>query len=130
MDTTPIPQKVDGRASPQIRETETEVHIIITDLMLHSQTPCNPSSFARGVQKAITNGKPGRAYYPDSLKRVNEGDTFEASMPLMDGLQEVIDKAAARGKKVRFFIPKSGIPVYLGKDAVEKIDALKRRGKL
>lgn len=113
-----------------VRETDTEVHIVITDLMLHAQTPCNPSSFARGVQKAITNGKPGRTYHPHSLQPGDNDGTFKITMPLGKGLQEVIDKVAARGKKVRFFMPKDGVPIFLGKDAIEKIDALKRKGKL
>ena len=132
MATTPIHRRDDIQCGPvQIQETKSEVRIVITDFTLHAQTPCNPLSFARGVQKTITNGKPGRTYHSNAIKSFDpETGVMEFVIPFDKGLAEVVQKAEARGKKIRFFVPKDGIPIYLGKDAVEKLEALKRQGVL
>jgi len=114
----------------KIEETEKEVHITITDLQLHASEPRKPHGFARGIKKAIETGKPGRAYAKNAAKAVdrNKG-TFEIAIP-SEGLAEVIEQAKAKGKIVRFFIPRAGIPIFLGKDAIEKMESLKRKGLL
>ncbi len=111
------------------RTDEDEIHIVLTDITFHSTEACNPAPFARGVQKAITNGLPGRAYYNNSIRRLGS-DGVQVHLPILAGLQEVVEKAYAKGKRVRFFLPKEGIPMLLGKDAQEKIAALKRKGEL
>lgn len=106
-----------------------DVDIVLTDITFHSTEACHPTSFARGVQKVITNGRPGRAYYNNSIKKLEDGN-FRVELPMLEGLQEVVEKAKAKGKRVRFFIPKKGLPMLLGEDAQEKVKALKRQGRL
>jgi hypothetical protein len=130
METIQIPQKAKDEMMDLVDRTdEDEVHIVLTDVTFHSTEACNPMSFARGVQKTITNGLPGRAYYNNSIRRLGS-DGVQVHLPIFAGLQEVVEKAWAKGKRVRFFLPKDGIPMFLGKDAHEKIAALKRKGEL
>lgn len=113
----------------QLSEDEHEVHIIITDIQLHATQMRKPTSFARGIEKAIRSGKAGRTYANDSIKPVGI-DGLILTLPNAEGILEVIEKAKREGKRVRFFMPRAGIPVFYGKDAVEKIASLKRKGEL
>lgn len=130
MEMIPTLRKVDvPHGSVGVGETYDEVHIVITDITFHATEACNPQSFARNVQKTLRNGKSGRAYYNKSMQRKENGQ-FEVTLPLFDGLAEVIEKARVAGKRVRIFIPKNGIPMLAGKDVAEKAAALKRQGLL
>lgn len=130
METIQILQKVkDDMMTLVDRAEDNEVHIVITDVTFHSTKALNPTPFSRGVQKTISNGKPGRAYYNNSIKKLDDGG-IEIALPILDGLQEVVENAKAKGKRVRFFLPKNGIPMFLGKDGQEKAKALKRKGLL
>ena len=113
----------------QVSESEREVHIIITDIQLHATQMRKPTSFARGIEKAMHTGKPGRTYANDSIKPVGDNG-LSLTLPNADGILEVIEKAKREGKRVRFFMPRAGIPIFYGKDAVEKIASLKRKGEL
>lgn len=127
---TTIPQRDNAPSGVRIEESETEVAVIITDLQLHATTPRKPKSFAEGVRKTINTGRPGRTHQViGQTARNQEPGTFQFSIPIA-GMDEVIAQAAARGKRVRFFLPKGGVPVFLGKDAVERMEALKRKGVL
>ena len=128
---TPIPRQ-DKALHPNFRieETTTEVMVIIADLQLHTTVSRKPKTFAEGIRKLINSGKPGRTYREGALKITDSlAGTFQITIPL-DGLEEVVAKAEAKGKRVRFFVPKNGIPILLGKDAIERMEALKRKGRL
>jgi hypothetical protein len=130
MEMIQIPQKVKDDVMDLVDRTdEEEIHIVLTDVTFHSTKPCHPASFVRGVQKTITNGLPGRTYYSNSIHRSDAG-SITVQLPMLDSMQEIVEKAKAKGKLVRFFFHKDGIPMLLGKDAQEKIAALKRKGEL
>lgn len=116
----------------QIQETETAINIIITDLQMHTTQSRRPDTFARHVQKVLAGGKPKRVYVSakDNVK-VTDGEktTVEFHVPLT-GMEDVIKKAKESGKTVRIWMPRSGIPIFLGTDAKEKIEALKRKGQM
>jgi hypothetical protein len=67
------------------------------------------------VEKSMKNGKPQRVY--KEIKN-NEGKVFNLSMDL---------PREAKGKIVRIFAPKDGVPVKLGKDTEEKLKSMKKR---
>lgn len=104
------------------------IDIVLTDITLHTNPARNPDSFSHGIQKAIRSKKRGRTQLNRSIGPGTDGK-MEIQIPLK-GLQEVLDRAAREGKRVRFFIPKSGIPILAGNDTLEKIASLKKKGKL
>lgn len=93
------------------------VDVILTDIQLHRQKPTNPKPMAEVFHKASLNGKPGRAYGTDV--KANPDGTFTMALPLYGKLK----KAAESGKQLRFHMPKDGLPIYLGQDALEFIAA-------
>jgi len=104
--------------------------IYLTDMQLHVAKPTNPPSFLRQILKSFRKGgKPGRVYH-SGLTPNPDGKTFHFSMPLSKDLKEKVEFARRIGKEPRFIIPKGGIPVYLGKDSIEKIESLKKKGLL
>ncbi|KKR33130.1 MAG: hypothetical protein UT64_C0014G0013, partial [Candidatus Falkowbacteria bacterium GW2011_GWF2_39_8] len=80
----------------------------------------NPQPINRQVAKSLKNLKPGMAHGGRITKI--EGNRFEMVLPLKDV------QVLPNGKKIRYVYPAGGVPIYLGKDAIEKIDALRRKG--
>lgn len=101
--------------------------IYLTDFQLHAQKMTNPAPLLRAVEKTIKAGKPsGRAY--GKVDMVDKKDfTVEFSIPLDDKTQARVKEAQRLGKQIRIMMPKEGLPILLGKDAIEKITALKRQ---
>lgn len=105
--------------SYQIKETEKELSVIITDLQLHIQKPAKPKPWHWVAEKVARTGKPARAY-TTSLKKNGDGK-YEIVFPNEEYLK--IKRAEQAGKKVRYFIPKQGVYMYPGKDLVEYLKA-------
>lgn len=103
------------------------VDIYLTDFQVHAQKMTNPAPLLRAVEKTIKAGKPsGRAY--GKIDRVGEKDfTVHFSIPLDDKTQARVKEAQRLGKQIRILIPKHGLPILPGKDAIEKITALNRQ---
>lgn len=97
---------------------EEYIDISITNLQLHVTEPRKPSSVGRVIERSIQSKKEHRAYSTDIKKM--DGDTFRLIFHNPE-IEKIIEKAEKEGKKVRFIMPKDGIPVYLGKDASEFI---------
>lgn len=51
-----------------------------------------------------------------------EGDEFEMVMPLNNA------QTLPNGKRIRYLMPKGGVPIFMGKDASEKLEAMRRKG--
>ena len=103
------------------------IDIYLTDFQVHAQKMTNPAPLLRAVEKTLKAGKPsGRAY--GKIDKVGEKDfTFNFSIPLDDKTQARVKEAQRLGKQIRIFMPKQGLPIIPGKDAIEKIAALKRQ---
>lgn len=100
--------------------------ILLTDIQLHVTKPTNPPSLFRQVLKSFQKGGlPGRAYH-SGITPGKDG-TFHFTMPLSKDIKERMEFAKRIGKKPRLLMPKSGILVYLGRDAIEKIEADKKK---
>jgi hypothetical protein len=112
-----------------IQENEKELLIILTDVTLHTNPTRKPTSFARGLAKSVRSGLPGRTYVNQTPNAVQEdaGTTLEMEIPFDDEVRVVIERAKSMGKQIRLVMPKEGVPVFLGKDAVEKFAALNRQ---
>lgn len=109
-------------------KTEEFYDVILTDIQFHTQKPAKPRSFLHSILRSIRNNKPGRAYSTDI--KLNPDGTMHFSIPLESKLGQEMERAKRLGKQIRILTPKIGVPVYLGKDAEEKLDALKKRGKI
>lgn len=96
--------------------------VLITHIELHANNAVNPQPISRQVAKSLKNHKPGMAH-GGRITKV-EGDRFEMVLPFKDG------QILPNGKKIRYVYPAGGVPIFYGKDAVEKIEAMKRKGLL
>lgn len=97
------------------------VDVILTDIQIHRLKPTNPKPMVDTFQKAARTGKPGRAYSSDLI--VNSDGTLSMQIQLHGKSKREYES----GKQVRFFLPKGGLPVYLGQDALEFMEAHERR---
>ena len=99
--------------------------IILTDLRVHTVKPTNPTSLLREVARSAKNGnKPGRVY---GSRLITNGNESSFEIPITKDLQEQMDIAKRLGKKIRFFMPKDGIPIYPGSDTIQKIRTDKKK---
>lgn len=97
--------------------------VIITDYRLHTTKARNPKPLGRQITKSFENNKPGRAY-SKNLKL----DKKSVVMSIDLGIKELQELARKKGKTyIRFLYPKNGVPVLLGTDTEERIEALKKK---
>ena len=94
--------------------------VILTDTQLHTQKIRKPNSLGRQYVKALHGSKIKRVY-SNSINFDKKGNpTFSLDL----GMKYFYDLARKQGKKyIRFLTYKNGMPVGLGKDAVEKLQA-------
>lgn len=104
--------------------------IAFTDIGIHAVEPTKPAPWHRAINKSLRSGMPGRIYSKDfkmELIRKKDGSiTARFSTPIPDDLNEKIKEIEKTGKKVRFLLPKKGLPIYSGKDMIEKINAVRK----
>ena len=102
--------------------------IILTDIALHMTKPQNPTPWYRAMRKAIKNKKPGRYYIglqPSKHNGKIEINLFD--LLRQDPKFKEQEKIAKKlGKEIRIYIPPN-LPIYAGKDTLEKIEAEKRK---
>lgn len=101
------------------------VGIILTDIQLHTNKMERSAPFSKLVSKSVKNNKPGRMY----TRGISCAKDGKITLPLFPNseIQKIIDKYAKLGKKVKFFIRKSGLPILPGKDTLEFLEARKKR---
>ncbi len=96
--------------------------IILTDITLHAQTFRKPLPWYRMILRSLRAGKPGRVYFNSGISQEKNGKA-RIKIPLPDALKDEIIRAEQAGKKIRIFVPKSGLPLLAGKDTVEFMNA-------
>jgi len=101
--------------------------VFLTDFQMHVSEPRKPLPWYRAILKSFRNKKPGRFYTKNTKTDINEDETFETSIPLPPATQEEIKKAKMSGKKIRFIIPEEGVPIFAGKDLIEKVKSDRKR---
>ncbi len=99
--------------------------ILFTDIKLHTIKPRKPVSLGRKISKSITSKKAGRAF-SRNIKITKDGK-LELSIPLGKEFIDALEKARKQGKQLRIIMPKNGIPVYFGKDVIERLQAVVKR---
>lgn len=103
----------------KIKENGEYYDIIITHLVLRGTIPVNPRSFSRALSKSINSKSPGMVHNGNIISWKSGDRECKFSVPL--------DIEKFKGKKIRFFYPKSGVLVYMDKNLKEKIIADKKR---
>lgn len=89
--------------------------ISLTDIQLHSNESTNPQSFKRKIEKSVKSGKAERCY---NTRVEMDGNKFRIAMDLPEDAQD---------RDIILTYPKEGVPIYLGKDSIEKIKSLKNK---
>lgn len=103
------------------------VDIVLTDIQLHAVEPSKPKPWYRTIAKSCRNGKPGRLFFKQFNLAVAADNTLTVAMLLPQPIRDKMQEAENAGKTVRFILPKGGIPIVLGRDAVEKLRAERRK---
>lgn len=104
--------------------------ILLTDIQLHVQKPRKPKSVRRIIEKTLRNDKDSFRVYSNQYKADEKNKTLWIKFDQLTPEIQIKVKAAEReGKIVRFLVPKDGIPVYNGPDAVEKFKADTKKKK-
>jgi hypothetical protein len=94
--------------------------IILTDVQLHCRKIRKPNSLGRQCAKAFHGSKTNRAY-SKSIALINDKKNI-VSVNIDLGMEHLYNLARKQGKKyIRFFIKKDGMPLFLGKDIIEKL---------
>ena len=108
-----------------IRKHGKYVDIILTDIQLHVAKPRKPSPLSKAIGKSLKNNKPGRFYKRDFS--VTKDGTIQLPIFENSEIMKIKEKYEKEGKIVRFFMPKSGLDIYAGKDTIEHIEAKEKR---
>ena len=99
--------------------------IMLTDFKLHASKVRKPNSLGRRYVKAIHNGGKGNRAYSNDMK-IDDKNLVTFSIGLE--MEHLYDLARKKGKKyVRIFTKRDGLPVFLGQDSVERLNALKKK---
>lgn len=117
-----------NRVTKLPKKGEKIIVLQLTDIQLHSNV--RPTKSVGGaIRRSIENNKPGRIF--SSLEKQNLGavqNSIEFNLPfVMDDpvLKQVIHDYQKQGYRVMLQMPKAGLPVHLGKDAVDFINSIK-----
>lgn len=99
--------------------------IILTDIQLHTAKARKPIPWYKAIWRSIKNRTAGRFYSRDI--QVKKGGTILMGFPLPPNIQKEKEIAEKSGKQFRLFMPKDGLPLALGPDAIEALKAKERK---
>lgn len=103
------------------------IKILVTNSFFHVAEPRKPISWYRAAMKTANSGKVNKVFTrTDKFKTNDEGDV-EIEFQLPPEIKKIYEEAKRNGQKIEFILPPGGIPVFLGKDAIEKMEADKRK---
>src|SRR3989338_5554966 len=94
----------------------------LTDIKIHTRV-MDPSSMGKNIKKSLDSGQAGRIYSslpkPDNAEnmRLTILDITKKDPVLLKTIQDYEKK----GYRILIEVPKAGLPVYFGEDAVEFI---------
>ncbi len=113
----------------QDEKKQTKYHnILLTDFQLHSTKPRKPIPWYRAIFKSFRNKKPGR-FYVENFSSQNDGTLQMTLINLAKhnpSFQKQMEIAEKSGKKIRIIIP-DNLPIFLGKNTIEKIKADRKK---
>ena len=98
--------------------------IEITDTAVHTAAKTPTPSLGKKIEKAFEANEPSRLYFSvDPLLLLNGRDYILNQLQRDSSFKKMVQGEEARGWKVVISIPNGGIPVGLGKDAVEFLNS-------
>ncbi len=98
--------------------------IQITDIALHTTQKTPTPLIGKKIQKAFENKKPGRIY--SYMENSTASNNREFTLDLIKNdtdIMRMIQEEETKGYKILISLPKEGIPVIFGKDAVDFINS-------
>lgn len=101
------------------------LQLFLTDLKLHARNFREAKTFEKTVRKDENGNEKGRIYCNHSLQITPDGK-FIFCLKLPEDIQRQIKDGEI---KVQIFVPK-GLGIYLGRDAVEKMQQLRKKERL
>ncbi len=120
-----------NRVTKLPKKGEKVIVLELTDIQLHSNA--RPTQSVGGaIRRSIENNKPGRIFSSLEKKQESVADqnSIEFSIPFVMNdpvLKQTIHEYQQQGYRVMIQMPKSGLPIHLGKDAVNFMNSA--RGK-
>lgn len=117
-----------NKVTKPIKKGEKIIVLELTEIQLH--TNARPTQSVGGaIQRSIEHNKPGRIF--SSLEKPQESSTsikvkfpFEMNDPV---LKQTIHDYQTQGYRVMLKVPKSGLPMYLGKDGVDFMNSTRAK---
>lgn len=99
--------------------------IYLTDLKLHTAPKRQTPSFGKKVRESFQNNTPGRIYdhLPKPLEMQNDNSFIFRALQFDPDFMKMVQEEEAKGYKVLIGMPKEGVPVLLGEDAIEFLDS-------
>lgn len=101
--------------------------IILTDITLHTNVARDPQPWYKKVLNAFRKNRPGRFFVNNAITKNPQTGNPIVSIPWTIELQKEKEKAELEGKIFRVFMHKSGLPIYAGKDTIEKVAEMKQK---
>lgn len=101
------------------------IDIVLTDIQLHTNKMERSAPLSKLVSKTVRNNTPERMY----VRGISYTKDGKITLPLFPGseIQKIKDKYEKEGRVVRFFIYKSGLIMFPGKDTLEYIASKKKK---
>lgn len=103
-----------------------KITLYLTDIALHHRNFREAKTLDKTVKRDANGLERGRIYTNDALTKTPDGQ-FQYAIRLPEELQRQIDAGEI---EVEFMRPKGGIPIFLGKDGVEKAAQLRKKARL
>lgn len=102
-----------------------KITLYITDFTLHTRKFRSATKLENSVSEKQGDIEHGRIYTNDALIETTEGTRYMIKFP--EELQRQIDAGEV---EVELVLPEGGVPIRVGKDALEKIAQIKKKERL
>lgn len=109
-----------------------DIILKLTDIQLHTNARMTPSA-SKTIKRSIESNQPGRIFSPlKSTVEVIENNTVISIKELFNPnqLKSLVQEYQKQGKRVFIAKPNNGLPVNLGRDAVEFMNSVKQKRAL
>ena len=118
-----------NRVTQLPKKGEKVIILELTDIQLHSNA--RPTQSVGGaIRRSIEKNKPGRIFSSFEKKQdlSNDQNSIAFKVPFVMNdpvLKQVISDYQKQGYRVMIQMPKTGLPIHLGKDAVDFVNSTK-----
>lgn len=103
-----------------------KITLYLTDIALHHRNFREAKKLDKTIKQDEHGRERGRIYTNDALTKTPDGQ-FQYEIRLPEELQRQINAGEV---DVEFMMPEGGIPIFLGKDGIEKATQLRKKTRL